>query len=235
MMNKLFYLIIILSFRNGLLSQTISIETKIGKSSTNYTFIKKNTCSIAFTDKKPDKNDKNILVCIPAAFTNLQNLKVDGIYSVNGKIENKTAINRTLGGVFYCDKTGCKIFQSNKGKLFNDSLLSIAQKNNASFFQQIQCIQDGKAASFLDKKIFQRRGIAILNDNSIAIIESKEAITLKVFSEDLVKLGVKQLIYTDMGSWDEGWYKNPINNKTVIIGQDLSQTSKQSNWVIFKK
>lgn len=234
-MYKLFYLIILIGFRNGLLSQTISIETKIGKSNTNYTFIKKNTCTIAFTDKRPDKNDNTILVCIPAAFTNLQNLKIDGIYAVNGKIENKITINHSLGGVFYIDKNTCKIFQSNKGKLFNDSLLSIAQKNKASFFQQIQCIQNGKAASFSDKKIFQRRGIAILKDNSIAIIESKEPITLKVFSEDLVFLGVKQLIYTDMGSWDEGWYKNPANNKTIIIGQDLSQTSKQSNWIIFKK
>jgi hypothetical protein len=67
------------------------------------------------------------------------------------------------------------------------------------------------------------------------MIESKESITLKVFSEDLVILGVMQLIYTDMGSWDEGWYKNQKNNKIVIIGQDLSQTAKQSNWVVFKK
>ena len=234
-MNKLFYFIILISFRNGLLSQTISIETKIGKSNTSYTFIKKNTCKISFTDKLPDKNDKTILVCIPAAFTNLQNLKVDGIYAVNGKIVNEKVINHTLGGVFYINKNGCKIFQSNKGKLFNDSLLSIAKKNQVSFFQQIQCIQNGKAASFSDKKIFQRRGIAILKDNSIAIIESKEPITLKVFSEDLVLLGVNQLIYTDMGSWDEGWYRNPINNNIKIIGQDLSQTSKQSNWVVFKK
>ena len=69
----------------------------------------------------------------------------------------------------------------------------------------------------------------------MAIIESKQAITLKVFSDDLVLLGVQQLIYTDMGSWDEGWYKDPSSNKLVTIGQDLSQTSKQSNWIIFKK
>jgi hypothetical protein len=94
-MNKLFYFIILISFRNGLHSQTISIESKIGKSNTNYTFIKKNTCTIAFTDIRPDKNDKTILMCIPAAFTNLQNLKVDGIYSVNGKIENKLVLNHT--------------------------------------------------------------------------------------------------------------------------------------------
>jgi hypothetical protein len=38
-----------------------------------------------------------------------------------------------------------------------------------------------------------------------------------------------------MGSWDEGYYKDPLTNKTVIIGYDRSQTAKQSNWIVFKK
>ena len=222
-------------FGNGLLSQTISVETKIGKSKTTYTFIKKNNCKISFETKRPDKSDKTILVCIPAAFTNLNNLKIDGIYSVNGIVGNRDVINQTLGGVFFIEHNSCKIFQSNKGKLFNDSLLAIVKTQKASFFQQIQCIENGKAAKFKDKKLFQRRGIAILKDNTIAIIESKEAITLEVFSNDLVLLNVKQLIYTDMGAWDEGWYRNPVNNVPIKIGKDLSQTNKQSNWIVFKK
>ena len=220
---------------NSLMAQNITVEAKTGSSNTHYTFIKKNTCSIAFTDKCPDKNDATVLACIPAAFTNLDNYKVDGIYAVNGKIENAAVINTTLGGVCYIEHNTCRIFQSHKGKLFNDSLLSIAKSSKASFFQQIQCIQNGKAASFKDKKIFQRRGIAILKDNSVAIIESKESITLKVFSDDLALLGVKQLIYTDMGAWDEGWYKDPTSHKLTVIGIDLSQTAKQSNWILFKK
>ncbi|MES2762190.1 MAG: hypothetical protein V4677_08285 [Bacteroidota bacterium] len=235
-MKSLFFsLVFIAVLGDQVLAQNISIENKTGKSKSTYLFIKKNTCKIAFTDKRPDKNDATVLVCIPAAFTNLQNLKIDGLYAVNGLIGNTTAINKTLGGVFYIEKNNVKVFQSARGKLFNDSLLTIIKANKASCFQQIQCIQNGKAASFKDQKIFQRRGIAILKDNSIAIIESAEPITLKTFSEDLALLGVKQLIYTDMGAWDEGWYKEPAAGKIVRIGKDLSQTAKQSNWVIFKK
>jgi len=234
-MKKISILLFIIWFENGLLSQTISVETKIGESKTNYTFIKKNKCKISFETKRPHKTDQNMLVCIPAAFTNLNNLKVDGIYSVNGIIGNRDVINQTLGGVFYIENNSCKIFQSKKGKLFNDSLLTLVQNHKVSLFQQIQCIENGKASKFKDKKIFQRRGIAILSDNSIAIIESLEAITLEVFSNDLVLLNVKQLIYTDMGAWDEGWYRNPINNSQVKIGKDLSQTMKQSNWIVFRK
>ena len=228
-------ILISIYFVNGLLSQTISVETKIGKSKTNYTFIKKNKCKISFETKRPNNTDQNILVCIPAAFTNLNNLKVDGIYSVNGIVGNRDVINQTLGGVFYIENNSCKIFQSKKGKLFNDSLLTIVKTQKASLFQQIQCIENGTAAKFKDKKLFQRRGIAILSDNSIAIIESLEAITLKVFSNDLVLLNVRQLIYTDMGAWDEGWYRNPLNNALIKIGKDLSQTAKQSNWIVFRK
>lgn len=234
-MTKLIYIIILICFGNGLLAQTISVETKIGKSLTHYTFIKKNSCRISFSDKRPDKTDPSVLACIPAAFTDLNTSKVDGAYAVNGRIEHKTLINKTLGGVFYIDHTTCKIFQSGKGKRLNDSLFTIVKKQKASFFQQLQCVQDGKAASFIDKKTFQRRGIAILSDNTIAIIESTEAITLKTFSEDLVFLGVKQLIYTDMGAWDEGWYKDPVSGKPVVIGRDLSQTARQSNWIVFEK
>jgi hypothetical protein len=228
-------ILISICYLNALLSQTISVESKIGKSKTTYTFINKNNCKISFETKRPDKADQNILVCIPAAFTNLNNLKVDGIYSVNGITRNKDVINKTLGGVFYIENNSCRILQSNNGKLFNDSLLAIVKSQKASFFQQIQCIENGKAAKFKDKKLFQRRGIAILKDNSVAIIESTEAITLEVFSNDLVLLNVRQLIYTDMGAWDEGWYRNPVNNIPIKIGKDLSQTDKQSNWIVFRK
>jgi hypothetical protein len=217
--------------------QSISIDSKTGKSGTHYTFIYKNTCKIAFTNVRPDKSQSSTLACIPAAFTNLDNNnKIDGIYAVNGVIGNTTAVNTTLGGVWYIEKNTCKVFQSGKGKLLKtDSLQALVKTNKASFFQQIQCIQNGKASGFEDKKIFQRRGIAIMKDRSIAIIESKEAITLKVFSDDLVLLGVTDLIYTDMGSWDEGWYRDPVSGKLVVIGTDLSQTARQSNWVIFQK
>ena len=220
---------------NGLTAQNISLESKTGKSGTAYTFFKKNACKIAFTNLRPDKKDASVLLCIPAAFTNTGNDHIDGIYAIKGEVDNRNLINKTLGGVCYIEKNSCRIFQSGKGRLFNDSLFQVVKARKISFFQQIQCVQNGKAASFADKKIFQRRGIAVLKDHSVAIIESKEAITLKVFSEDLAALGVVDLIYTDMGAWDEGWYRNPDTGIPKTIGRDLSQTARQSNWVIFQK
>ena len=116
-----------------------------------------------------------------------------------------------------------------------DSLIEITLASEEDFLKIKETLTRIGVASRKDKKLFQRRGIAILNDNSIAIIESEQAITLEVFSKDLVLLNVKQLIYTDMGAWDEGWYRNPLHNALKKIGKDLSQTDKQSNWIVFKK
>lgn len=233
---KVFFILFSFIFlSNSYVAQSISLETKTGRSGTTYTFFKKNACKMTFTDVRPDKKDASVLLCIPAAFTNTGNDHIDGIFAVKGEIGNSDVINKTLGGVCYLEKNSCRIFQSGKGRLFNDSLFEVVKARKISFFQQIQCIQKGKAASFIDKNVFQRRGIAILKDHSIAVIESQEAVTLKVFSEDLATLGVVDLIYTDMGAWDEGWYRNPDTGMLKTIGRDLSQTARQSNWVVFQK
>jgi hypothetical protein len=66
----------------------------------------------------------------------------------------------------------------------------------------------------------------------MALVESLSAITLSQFGIDLAALGAKQLAYTDMGPWDEGWYRNSKDNKVVTLGQDRSLTNKQSNWLV---
>lgn len=216
-------------------AQGLKPDTKTGNSGTTYTFFKKQGYKLEFTDKRPDIADASVMLCIPAAFTNVGNNRVDGIYAVSGTIAHPVVINKTLGGICYIEKGNCRIFQSAQGRLFGDSLYHAAKMAKASFFQQIQCIEHGKAAGFKDKKLFQRRGIAILKDHSIAVIESQEPITLKVFAEDLVELGVMELIYTDMGAWDEGWYRPTEKASPKTLGTDLSQTARQSNWVIYRK
>lgn len=230
-----FFYILFLFAGLWLKGQVIGVDTKSGESGTHYTFLKKNACTIHFQTTRPSKADTQVVLCIPAAFTDLGTSQVDGVYGVDGKIGNRTKINTSLGGVFVIEKKSCRMFQSQKGKLFNDSLFKILETGRASFFQQLQCIQHGKAATFKDQKVFQRRGIAILKDHSVAVVESQEAITLTVFANDLTKLGVMELIYTDMGAWDEGWYKDPKTAKVITIGKDLSQTARQSNWIVFKK
>ncbi|MEW6470308.1 MAG: hypothetical protein AB1458_15445 [Bacteroidota bacterium] len=213
----------------GLVSETLK-----GKSGNEYLIVYKGDAAIDFEITRPDKNDQSILLCIAGAFTTLDDYAIDGIYVCKGKIGNLEKPNTSLGGAILMTDGECTIFPSNKGALLTDSLLQAVAAKKGSLFQQIQMIEKGKAAKFKDVKLFQRRGIAVFTDGRIAIAESKKAITLKTFADDLAALDVKDLLYTDMGSWDEGWYRNS-GGKQVALGTNHSQTSKQSNWIVFRK
>jgi hypothetical protein len=211
--------------------QVITIETKKGNSGNTYTFIHKNKCRIAFRITRPDKKDTSLFLCIPGAFTQLSDYSIDGLYICNGKTGNRDRVNHSIGGAVSIMDGEAMIFPTSKGTLLTDSLIHFIEEKNGSLFQQIQMIVNGEPAKFVDKKLFQRRGIGTLNNGETVIAESVGAITLKTFADDLAGMGVKELLYTDMGAWDEGWYRD-ANGRIVTMGYDRSQTDKQSNWVI---
>ncbi|MBK7182988.1 MAG: hypothetical protein IPH89_08640 [Bacteroidetes bacterium] len=214
-------------------SVSLVIENKKATSGYNYTIFYKNNLLIDVSLKRPDKNDKNILICIPAAYTDLQSYFVDGLYIDNGKVYNKNKVNHSLGGAIKIINGNCEIFPTQKGKLLNDSLINLIVSKKGSLFQQIQIVEKGVGAKYKDTKLFQRRAIVKLKGNKTAIIESYEHITLTAFTKDLLELGAVDALYTDMGAWDEGWYRQ--DNKLITIGRMKSQTDKQCNWVVFKE
>lgn len=211
---------------------TLQVENRKAASGYTYTIIYKDKLQLDVSLKRPDKNDPNILLCIPGAYTKLDDYTVDGLYIDNGKVYNKNAVNYSLGGAIKIVNGDCSIFPTQKGKLLNDSLINTVTAQKGSLFQQIQMVKDGVGATYKDIKLFQRRAIVKLKNNRTAVIESYEHITLAAFTKDIIELGAVDALYTDMGAWDEGWYKT--GNSIVTIGRMKTQTDKQSNWVIFK-
>lgn len=65
------------------------------------------------------------------------------------------------------------------------------------------------------------------------MFESKTPLTLTQFGLDLKELGVKNAIYTDMGAYDEGWYRD-AEKGVKPLGNDRSLTEKQTNWFTFR-
>ena len=125
-----------------------------------------------------------------------------------------------------------KIDDINKFDNKTDSLFELVKAQKESLIQQILLVKDGIAMKFSSKDKFQRRCICSKNDGANFIIESLESITLSQFSIDLVALNIDAAIYTDMGSWDEGWYKSGPN--LVKIGNSRKNTNKQCNWFLVK-
>lgn len=210
----------------------ITVEKKTSKDGHHYTIFYKKMCSISFETERPSKDDKSIQLCIAGAFTDLETYSIDGACVCKGKRCNEK-VNHTLGGAFKIDKDQYTIFPTDKGKLLTDSLLDTLAARGGSLFQQIQIVTGGKAATFKDQKVFQRRCLVQMKDKSWAVAESQEAITLADFTNDITEFGAYNALYTDMGSWDEGWYRDPGTEKRETIGQIRTETSKQSNWIIF--
>lgn len=210
----------------------ITIKEKRSKDGHLYTIFYKDNSSISFETSRPDKDDKNIYLCIPAAFTDLQTYGIDGACVNKGQICN-TKVNYALGGAMKIENGKCSIIDTKKGMLLTDSMLNTLAAKGGSLFQQIKIISNGKAADFKDTNVYQRRSIVQMKDKSWAVIESLNALTLADFSADLVELGAWNALYTDMGAWDEGWYRHPSSGKVTTIGQIRSETSKQTNWIVF--
>lgn len=189
---------------------------------------------IALADKRPSKADTNIFLCIPAAFTQLDDGSIDGLFIIDGKITDRKKVNHHLGGGLLVVNDKVRIIKTDEGKLLTENWIDSISALKGSFFQQIQMVRDGNALTFnKDMQLFQRRAVVIYHDGAVAVVESKSPVTLKEFADDLVKMKVLNAIYTDMGSYDEGWARNPENRAIEVMGKNRMQTEFQSNWVVF--
>lgn len=211
------------------------VEMKKAKSGNSYTFFHQEKSKARFAVTRPAATDTSLLLCIPAAFTMQMNNTIDGFYMVDGKPFNTKAVNHRLGGAAHIVNGKIRFFDTHRGALFTPAAIDSLKKAGGSLFQQIMIISEGKAARFKDTALFQRRAIVHFADGTTAVAENNKPIRLADFSNELVELGVTEALYTDMGSWDEGWYRDPETGKLKTIGQIRTQTARQTNWVVFAK
>jgi len=222
-------------FPKGTKTCALKVERRASKGGRHYTIFRQGALRADFVLQRPSKNDTSILLCIPAAFTALEDYSVDGVHISQGKIYKKNKVNRSIGGAVMIVDGKATLFSTKKGALLTDSLLNKIAGKKGALFQQIMIVQKSAAPSFKDSSYFQRRAIVDFGKGKIAVVESGESIRLAEFARDLVELGALHAIYTDMGAWDEGWYRDPGDCKAATIGLLRSQTEKQTNWFVFKK
>jgi hypothetical protein len=188
---------------------------------------------------RPSPTDTNLVFSIACAFTRLDNNSIDGIFIQRGKIVS-TQLNTTLGGLFVLypqTKTRAAHIEIRKreaNEFDTKESISHFMADSVSCCQQIQLIRDGLPLRFgKDKALFQRRAFVIFRDGKTEVIESQKPILLQTFADDLAALDVKNALYTDMGGWDEGWYKPNNSTDIEVIGHMRSHTNRQSNWLVF--
>lgn len=213
---------------------SLSAKSKVAKSGRRYRMVYAGISKMDFELARPSKTDTNVLLCIPAAFT-AQDGGLCGLYASRGDVHNDNWVDRKIGGALKMDGGKGKIFDTNSGANLDSAFAAKLKADKSSFFQQFQVIKDGHAESFKDKSHFQRRCISTFPDGSAAVIESLDDITFNEFGEDLVEFGVQDAVYTDMGPWSEGWYRDGRTGKIITIGESRMLTSKQTNWFVLKK
>ncbi len=208
-------------------------EAKTANSGRQYLLMHGDHCKPDFELVRPKRDDANILLCIPAAFTGTYG-GICGFYASHGVLGNQNRLDKKIGGGIELAGGSARIFDTGRGASLSPEFGEKLKTQKESFFQQFQIVKSGKAEGFSDRSSCQRRCIATMNDGRLFVIESADSVTFDEFGNDLVNLGVQDAIYTDMGPWSEGWYRD-AKGALVTIGNSRSMTGKQSNWFVLRK
>lgn len=179
--------------------------------------------------KRPKKDNQNFL-CVPAAYSTTGNF-IDGLFISNGMVVNQD-VNPLLTGACIVYSNSIRIIRHDE---INEALKTEIVKAEQSFFQQTLLVKDSQLVNcnlFGERKNV-RRALIQFNDY-YCIGESDRPITIKEFQESLIEIGASDAINLDMGTWSEGWYKDS-DNRTVTIGETMTNTPRQTNWIVFVK
>ena len=186
-----------------------------------------NKLNYHLTNKRPEFNPNNYL-SVAAAFTAKDYISTSGLLILEGNTIFKLFHDSLTGGCIIGEKSIKIVTQIEN----IDSLKKSIITNRESYFQQALLVYKNKLIKWNqpngDKKV-QRRALIEFN-NQFSICESSAGVDVETFTLDLIKLGVKNAIYLDMGGWSEGWYKS-VDGKQIKIGDNFSSTLLQTNWI----
>lgn len=185
----------------------------------------------------PSEKDSTIALCVEAAFTgevlkDFKSTNIGGDYVIDGTF-HKGYKCKANTGFLYADKSVFTISSSERCPEWIEK----AKKNNGVLFQQILIIQNGKDVyrgtpiKPITRNIY--RAACIMNDGNFAVIQPEKVTSLKDYINSLIKLGVSDALYLDMGTgWNYGWYRpTKCDDPTILFDY---RTPYQTNWLLIK-
>lgn len=183
--------------------------------------------------ERPDPTDLSIHFCMAAAFTRAGDYQVDGAYAVNGVWRHTQEANPKLGSVMVIESDGAQeqVRVAGHGQI-SAALVDRVTRDEADCFQQLSLVVDGQALACKDKALYMRRALVQRSDETWCVVESQKQASLNQFAADLVEFGAQNALYTDMGSFDEGWFR--YAGAPISLGRSRSQTALQSNWWVLR-
>lgn len=184
-------------------------------------------CQAHFTLTKPDSLDNTRALSVAGAFTAAGLKDVVGDFVVDGVLKENAKDKETGFCLMYGDT------------IIIDSLVDsgLIAKNKAiqehgCYFQQMLLLKGGDTVEcriFRKQKPTFRRCLAIIHNRGV-VIESVSRMTFEDFANAIKRIGVKDAIYLDMGTWSEGFVRH--QDKSIeTIGHLRQNTKYQTNWI----
>lgn len=181
----------------------------------------------------PSIDDTSIALCVEAAFTGeklkeFKSSNVAGDYIIDGLLHKGYKCKANTG--FLCTVNGQPFIS-------DLSNLSDYLETKETLFQQILLVQNGKDV-YKNSPIKPNarniyRAACITSNGNFAIIQSLSKASLKFFISSLIKLGVSDALYLDMGTgWNYGWYRQTSDSPAIKFFE--VRTPYQTNWLVIK-
>jgi hypothetical protein len=187
---------------------------------------------MGFTDSKPSKDNSDIKFCIPAAFTSKELTYVVGDYIVGGRFVGQSS--DVENG--YCAIIKGRVIIRPLDEKVERMMIRVVE-TKGDFFRQMLLMYDYEpvlCTIFDNYRPTFRRALVEQGRGEVFILESEERLTICEFQTMLQRLGVKNALYLDMGTWSEGFYRDKYNEITSI-GKQTQSTKYQTNWLFFQK
>jgi hypothetical protein len=164
---------------------------------------------------------------VPAAFTH-PDMSIAG-----AAIEWGDVINPKISA----DLSGFCLIRDKKPWVLNQSQMKVgglrkSEQFGTSVFQQDLLVQDGHRVPIAHAAALNWWRALVIFSDRFEVVENVDRIRRDAFQTALIKIGVQQAIYLDMGTWSEGAYYSSAK-RVVKIGKMRKNTSKQTNWLVF--
>lgn len=181
----------------------------------------------------PSKGDERVILIAEAAFTGelLEEFKhsnVAGDHVSGGKRYRGFRCSRNSGAFVY--------YQGHPEFFYSDysNALDMAAAKGGMGFGQEMMIHQGEEVPHVRKSgnFNEFRALCLL-EGRVAVVDSKGGIKFGEFIEELLKTGVTEALYLDMGTgWNYSWFRNEYGEVVEIHDK---WTHYATNWITFYK
>lgn len=183
---------------------------------------------LVFKDR-PSKKEEDIIFCAGALFhqertLDFSHMNLVGDHTCNGEYYEGYDHDE-LSAFTYCDGEIKFSFDN-----ADDEIRKACDKKGVGF-EQFMIIKDGKPATFKFTRYRCFRTLTTIN-GKLCIIDNKKQMFLEDFRSEIIKLGVKDAMYMDMGSgWNYSWIRNTEGKIKNMFNIPVPYSQ---NWIVFR-